>query len=464
MFGKIKPTIMRKILSALAMLIAIFPAFSQHDSLLKNFKYRIDHYRAINFNLGTGGNYSNPNLQPDYNASSFSGNFSVFYYALKSTDKKLSSASAGLDGSFSSNRSASQFGVSKQRYFNVVPTASTLTKYYSSKNNFVELGGSLSAYGNINNVKDRGETIWQKSDRSQYDIILNLGIGKGRLENITDMQNALWLNEALKRAGRLSRTLNPEELNGLGQAITKGNNTRVLDARKRTQFILETVDGYLQLKNLVSNTDIHYFTNLNDILFFAFNNNRMSGVEKFIRLTPSVSGGSTNDETPANFQKTTSKFDIQDAVLNIGFSAYKPSGLVHQNNYGASIVATYGSANYTDRFYTNNVLSGEFIRPSELYQSGVHLFYEHSIYPNTRTSVNFRLQTENGYQYQNKHSDFYSNSGLIAAATYFISYRTRFYFNAGAIYQKNFYQPTGFTVMEVGGLNLYANAGLSINI
>jgi hypothetical protein len=74
------------------------------------------------------------------------------------------------------------------------------------------------------------------------------------------------------------------------------------------------------------------------------------------------------------------------------------------------------------------------------------------------------LQTENGYQYQNKRSDFYSNSGLTATADYFISYRTRFHFDAGAIYQKNLYQPTNYASVEAGSLNFYANAGLSINI
>ena len=128
------------------------------------------------------------------------------------------------------------------------------------------------------------------------------------------------------------------------------------------------------------------------------------------------------------------------------------------------MVATYSSSNYSDRFYTNNVLSAEFIRPSDLYHTGVNLFYEHSIYPNTRTSLNFRLQTENGYQYQNKHNDFYSNSGLTASATYFISYRTRFHFDAGAIYQKNLYQPSSYASVEAGGFNFYANAGLNINI
>jgi hypothetical protein len=268
----------------------------------------------------------------------------------------------------------------------------------------------------------------------------------------------------LKIAGRLSGTLSPEQLNGLGRAITKGNNTRILDSRKRTQFILETVDAYLQQQNLISKTDIHYFSNLNDILFFAFNNNRLSGHEKYIRLVPSVSGGNTNSETPTIFEKTKSKFDIQAAVLSIGFNAYEPSSLVHQNNYGASLRATYSSADYSDRSYSNNVLNAEFIRASDLKQAGINLFYEHSIYPNTRTTINFKLQSENGYQNLNKHSDFYSNSGFTAAASYFISYRTRFYFNAGAIYEKNLYQPTSYATTKAGNLNLYANTGLDINL
>jgi len=102
------------------------------------------------------------------------------------------------------------------------------------------------------------------------------------------MQNALWLYKELQEANLLTRSISDNELNDLGQSITDGTNTRVPDTRNRTQFILTTVDNYFQQKELIAKNDINYCTRLNDILFFDFNNVRLSGTEKFIRFTPAI--------------------------------------------------------------------------------------------------------------------------------------------------------------------------------
>lgn len=108
------------------------------------------------------------------------------------------------------------------------------------------------------------------------------------------MQNALWLNKALEEATLLSRQLSGDELNELGKTITKGNNTRVVDLRKRTRFILKIVDDFFQQKEIINSTNINYFSHLNDIMFFTVNNPRLSGTEHFIRFTPEISGGGGN--------------------------------------------------------------------------------------------------------------------------------------------------------------------------
>lgn len=69
---------MRKFLFPLIFTISCSTAFCQQDSLLKNFKYRIDHYRAVNFNIGAGGNYNRFDFQPGHGANSnFSSGLNV---------------------------------------------------------------------------------------------------------------------------------------------------------------------------------------------------------------------------------------------------------------------------------------------------------------------------------------------------------------------------------------------------
>jgi hypothetical protein len=292
---------------------------------------------------------------------------------------------------------------------------------------------------------------------------VNLGIGTGRLENITDIQNALWLYKALVKVDRLSANLSGADLNELGRSITKGNNTRVLDSRRRTQFLLTTVDNYLQQKGLISKTDINYFSNLNDILFFAFNNPRFSGTEKFIRLTPSIMDDNSNQLHTNGMDKFTHDFTNQSAVFSTGIKRYKPVNLVHQNNYGAALKLAYISTDLTDRQFANGIPVTETKGKNDIKQAGAELFFEHAIYPNTRTVFNFNLQSELGYQDDGKEG-FYTVSTLSCGVNYFISYHTRFNAGISAYYQKNKYYIDRYLELLPNNIQLNASVGLEINL
>ena len=267
---------MKQILLTIAFAIPSLLLFSQQDSLLKNFKYRINTFRAISLGANGGGQYTrtHPVIGPN-NYSSGGGNIAASYYTAKSTDKILLTTSTYLYTSFSTTKDNDPASRYTRKNFEVSPGIYALNKWFS-RNRFVELGTTVS--GDVNTSKDRSsnDPAATKYDRNAYSIAVYTGIGTGRLENITDMQNALWLYKALEAAGSLSRALTTEEQNDLGRAVTRANNTRVLDSRKRTQFVLTTVDEYLQQRGLISKTDINYFSNLNDILFFAYNIPRLS--------------------------------------------------------------------------------------------------------------------------------------------------------------------------------------------
>ena len=252
-----------------------------------------------------------------------------------------------------------------------------------SQNKFTELGADIFTSINTNKNADGNNPGLSKTRNGQYTIVINTGIGKGRLENITDMQNALWLSNALQTANSLLQPLSATELNELGRTITTANNTRVLDTRKRTQFILETVDNYLQQNGLINKTDIRYFSHLNDILFFAFNSSRLSGTEKFIRFTPGIAGYGTNQTQNSNINKYERKFNNKSVALATGINKYTPQNLIHQNNYGASFRLSFNFFDFSDRYFTSGVITSDTNGNSHLKQAAINLFYEHAIYPNT---------------------------------------------------------------------------------
>jgi hypothetical protein len=278
------------------------------------------------------------------------------------------------------------------------------------------------------------------------------------------MQNALWLNQLLMATKSLSRSLTAEELNGLGQAITKGNNTRVLDARKKTQFTLTTVDAYLQQQGLVNKTDINYFSNMNDILFYAFNEPRISGMEKYIRFTPSMTGSGNLQTQTITSYRYKDRYTNKSIELTSGISKYSPKNLLHQNNYGSFLKLGYLSNDVSISSFDSTGSISETKNNSVSKLASINLFYEHAIYPNTRTIITFNFQSEFGYFKTDFSKGLFGRSSLYGAINYFISYRTRLTCNIGAEYQKNTYQIYLGNPGFPENLNLYANVGVNISL
>jgi hypothetical protein len=455
---------MKKNLLFLVLTVSILPAFCQQDSLLQHYKYRINNYQAINFNIGAASQLNrSPVAVGTVTNSSANAGFSVGYYALKSTDRILLTTTTNLSASLGGNRYSNSNTVNKSNSFIIAPQISILNKWFS-KNKFIELGADIFTNTYSNKSTDANIPGSAKYGQGQYLFAINTGVGRGRLENITDMQNALWLSKALQTVNSLSRPLSTTELNELGITITTANNTRVLDARKRTQFILEIVDNYLQQKGLINKTDIRYFSNLNDVLFFAFNNQRFSGTEKYIRFTPGINLYSSNQSQKNDTTKFKHRLNNKLLVLSAGINKYTPQNLIHQNNYGASLKLSYNNFDITDRSFTSGVITTETKANSNLKQAAVNLFYEHAIYPNTRTSINFNLQTQGGYQDFEKETRFFGSVNLMGTLNYFISYRTRLTGSLGAVYQKNVYSIEQYLNLLPDNLQLYANAGVNISL
>ena len=451
---------MRKILSTISVCFFVLPLFSQQGPLLQNFKYRISRFRAINYSVNGGSQFEQYNQVPmDAKNSSASGNLGAGYFFTKSTNRILLTANGGLNTSFGTGKSITQSYERTNRNFNAFPSIYVLNKWFT-KNHFTELGAM--AYYNYGRSNFRQEIPANKEKNNQdiYSVAIQTGIGKGRLENVTNMQNALWLYKELQEANLLTRSLSDEELNELGQSITDGTNTRVLDSRRRIQFILKTVDNYFQQKGLIAKTDINYFTRLNDILFFAVNNVRLSGNERFVRFIPAIQRNNQQSALNNLADKYRQTSSSQSLVFITGFNHYKPVSLTHQNNYGASVKLAYIDYTSTSR----NIIGGvnntvETKRTNK--QAEGNIFFQHAIYPNTRTIISFDFRSEGGYQDNEDQSGFYNITSIGSTMNYFVSYRTMLRGNIGASYEKNVYYVFPNTLRPE---RLFLNASIGLDI
>lgn len=454
---------MKKNVLAFLLCITAHSAYCQQDSLLQKFKFRINHYQALNYgaNASTGYNKTDFTANSIRNSSG-NGSISANYSAIKSTDKILLTTSASLFVNAYSSSYKSLSNTNYNKVYSVAPSFSLLNKWFTNKK-FIELGAAVSSSYSANKGTSTNYPLFAKNNNGFYDLQITTGIGCGRLENITDMQNALWLYNDLKESSLLSRPLSADELNELGQAITLANNTRVLDVRKRTQFILETVDNYLQQKGLISKTDIHYFTHLNDILFFANNSQRLSGTEKFIRLTPGIGGGK-QDQTQYDTSVYNNHYTKKSVVLSVGFSKFLPAKLTRQNNYGAFAKLAIMDNNMSLKNYQGGLLVTDIKVKATLKQAGINAFFQHAIYPNTRTIINVIISTEGGYQDFEQETNFYGHINLTGGLNYFVSYRTSLIGTLGAGYTKNEYYNNQSFERIPNDLQLYGSFGVVVSM
>jgi hypothetical protein len=429
---------MKKYLLPVFLLFSFSKSFCQEKKLLTNYTFRIDRFKALNFGVNADGRkQNNYNVSNSY-GNALSGNFNASLFTTKSTNNLLQTISTGFATSGASAKSTSFSSTNKLKSLNILPSFFINNKWYA-KNKFVEIGASFSDAFSTSRATDDRVIIQERLYNSNFiGGQLMLGVGKGRLENITDMQNAIWLHNVLLKDGNLKRKLNEDEIIGLARTITTSNNRRVLDGRKRIQFILKNIDSYLQSKEAINKTDINYFSNLNDIVFFANNTARQTGTEKYIRVIPALANYYSKEEnriTPLT--STTQNDNGAEVVLKIGLQKYKPLSLMHQLDYGAAAKANYGKSNSRYRNYTNTNLNFTFDYDDEWKKIGLDYFVRYSIFPNTRTVIDVDLKGENGYQLLNGFNELYHTAILAANASYFISYNTRLNINLGTTYNKN---------------------------
>ena len=455
---------MKKILLSITGCLLFFTHQAQEKKLLQQFKYRIQQYKALSFTSSANNDYnqSNFNTAGSKTNSNTSGlNINTNYTTIKSTDNILRSTNSNFYGGYNRAKVNDSAYENINHSFYLQPQININNKWFTNQS-FIELGTQINGgYFNQHNTLDN---IDYKSNEKQYSVTLTTGIGKGRLENITDMQNALWLNKALTKQQLLTQPLTAQQLLTLGQTITKANNTRVLDNRKRIQYVLKTVDTYLQQQAFINKIGIEYFSHLNDILFFAINNTRLAGTEKFIRLTPSLSGNDyTNIQNNATTTFNTSNI-IGTAILQIGIQQYIPANLVHQNNYGVKALLTYTNAKTISKQFVNQNITNTIENNSTLSKAAINSFYQHTYYPNTRTNISFTTTGEIGYQSAADNASLFGIVTALFDVNYFISYNTRFTATAGVNYQNNNYNAILYNVVQQNNiLYLYTRAGIEVN-
>jgi hypothetical protein len=442
------------------MLISFSKSYCQEKKLLEEYKFRIDKYKALNLFFRGGGQQAKNGINTEKN-SGFQSNIGADFFTVKSRNNFYQTSLSTLVSQVGANKNTDNRVENKNSFYTLNPKLEITNRWYK-KMSFLELSGFINSDINSNKNKNFSmPTSTQNNKQKNIDATIT-GIGKGRLENIVDMQNAVWLNKILEKEGNLTRKLLDEEIVELAKTLTNSNNFRVLDGRRRIQFILKKVDEYLQSKSLVSKTNIEYFSNLNDIIFFANNFLRQSGFIKFVRITPTIQSKNEKQNTFNLFPTNNINNIYKSAVdLKVGIEGHKPISLKHQIDYGVGAKATSGNFRYNFKNFTNGLIASEYNLSGNYVGLGVDYAFGYSFYPNTRTNVGVNLEGNYNFTKNNDGSDFENAVYLKANVDYFLSFNTKLIFNANLNFNQISNFKNGNQTYNLNQLNSFFNTGIN---
>lgn len=203
-----------------------------------------------------------------------------------------------------------------------------------------------------------------------------LGAGIGRIENITDARQALYILDALSKNGRLKKQLSNDEVFTFSQLISSVKNKRFLDARLHRMDEITQVDSFLVAGNYLEKNDAAYFTTLYDLWLYGDLFERKSGQEYSVYSSyrHQYSYGKTSKNGIENNPYRSPHNDFSTGVI---YNFEKPIRLSWQHSFNTSL-------NY---YYTNG-FEGKTINNS----IDLPIKYSLGYYPNTRT--HFQLSIE----------------------------------------------------------------------
>lgn len=391
---------------------------AQQDSLLRKYKYRTPGYTGVTLT----GNSSNNFSDQANGATSLNNSVGINVFGIKSTQKLQQNFTIAFSPTYSFNKQSNGF-TNKEKSFAFFLLLEADNKYFKGSR-FLEW--QFSSVLGLGNGKNYNSTESIKSNGVNTNNILTLGIGKGRIENVSDMQMALRMQQSLQQNGLINLPLSNDAIDGLAKVFTRVSNTRVFDFRKKYAFALKEIDNYLGSIKGVSRNNIEYFTTINDIWALAVNYNRLSGKEKFIKLIPGIFYANSNRATTP-FTNTTNDLNTSQNGWQInlltGFNNYKPLSLRLQQNTGITLFANYAVHHQKD---LQKQLLGNtaYVYNDTINRVGIWAYYEYQFYPSTRATMGVKASLNTGYQDYNSLNNFYISPSINCFVNYLINYRT----------------------------------------
>jgi len=443
-------------------------AFSMNASA-QEYKYDLNKYftpdivrNRLDLNFNGRGDFGNNTSQPttpgnpkdSTSSSNMNGNIQSTFQTTRNTRKHITDfyLVGYLSGNTSTNNDNRDQTYAKNTGNNVSEgiNPNYSSTIYNLKNQFIRFGGSMNLYNYIetNNNNYKLYKIKSNYDQRNFSANASIAIGVGRIEQVEDARQAIYILEALSTKGLLTRHLTEEEIFNLSQQVSRVKNKRFLDSRLHLIDEITSIDSFFVSNNLLNKQDATYFTTLNDLWQNGANFARRSGHVFMISLMPLMNIDYSKNQTtyfmPDSIFWYKSNLNNKGANLTISYNYEKAVNLNWQHSVEVTLL---GSTYLYNQSNSNSLYQG--VSPRKSNQSLLNLTGKYSIgyYPSTRTYLTASI-TQNVISSYYKYYDstmfdskpwqkqFSSNTELNLSAYYYISSQLRLSGSAGL---RNYY-------------------------
>lgn len=393
--------------------------FAQSNNFnIADYKYRTDGFKAFSFYGSSAGTASTgnsnsknfrlmPNLAYRYRYSTDARQFNLDFNPSLNLGTESSKPPA-IPGIPMPSQKTTSTG------FSGLGSLSVLTRDFKPSY-FIEYGGDVTFNVGTSSGKQLSQS--NSSSRTQYSLSPQIGIGRGRLEYVSDAQMAMFILNDLIKDGKIKKDIPAETANAFARLITDINNKRIFDFRRRRMYELRKIDSFLKASNLITSCDIDTYNIINDNWSFAIQPQaidaytayqnvqpgagtgleigttnylsdredmdgrfgqveRYSGVQYFVRLNPFIQGNSDRTKTDSTNLKNSVR--SRGADLSIGIEQETPVSLQWQMKRFASVNLGF-SKGTSDSYGTKSSSSGNNVG----LEGGMGIGY----YPNSRTTL-----------------------------------------------------------------------------
>jgi len=266
-------------------------------NLNSNYLFSSFDYIETDFNNETSNQYTS------YKNYDFIGNIVSNFSHYVNTRKKISTFAIGLslNTNYSSRKTDQPYATIYSDNFNTIST-NKLSVSWSNQRYFSKLFFlNYNIYSDVsynykqNKIENQSEESNQKQNEYGFSLSPQIGIGYGRIENVEDARQAVYIANALSKKNVLTRNLSNEEIFDLSRKISTVKNKRFLDSRLHLTDEISTVDSFFVSINLLSANGAAYFTTLYDMWQYGDLFPRKSGYNISFLAYPYYSYNYTKD-------------------------------------------------------------------------------------------------------------------------------------------------------------------------